>query len=73
MTYAGRTEVRFEVPSTELAVLDGFCSATGQDRTTVVRKVLREWSHRKHREARMIVRVAGDKPVQPESDLDSAG
>lgn len=61
-----RTEIRFEVEADELAVLDGWCQATGQDRTTVVRKILREWSEREHHKAMVICRVAGCNPASSE-------
>jgi hypothetical protein len=63
-----RTELRVELGHDELAVLDGYCSATGQDRTSVVRRVLHEWSERKLHEAMVIVRVSGRNPTMPEPD-----
>lgn len=63
-----RAELRVEVPREELAVLDGYCSATGRDRSDVVRQILREWSDRKHREAILICRVAGGNPSQADPD-----
>lgn len=59
-------EIRFEVSLDELAVLDGYCSATGQDRTAVMRRLLREWSERKRHEAILICRVAGCNPTTTE-------
>jgi len=64
------TEISFEVHPTECAVLDGYCQATGLKRTTVMRRLLREWSDRKHREAIMVCRVAGSKPEGAGSDRD---
>lgn len=57
------TEISFEVPAEEAAVLDGYCSAKGIKRTAVMRRLLREWSEAKHHESIMICRVAGIKPV----------
>jgi len=61
------TELRVELPADELAVLDGYCLATGEHRTAVVRRVLREWSERKHHEAMLICRVAGGNPMHPDT------
>lgn len=60
-------EISFECPADELSVLDGYCSATGRKRTSVMRQLLREWSASKHREAVSIVRVAGDQPDAADS------
>lgn len=57
-----RTEISFECTAQETAVLDGYCSARGVKRTQVMRQILKEWSEVKHREATLIVRVAGAKP-----------
>lgn len=62
------TELRVELPADELAVLDGYCSATGKNRSTVIRKLLRDWSEKKHHEAMLICRVAGGNPTPPEGD-----
>lgn len=59
---AERTEISFEVTPEETAVLDGYCSAHNIKRTQVMREILRDWSDLKHREATLIVRVAGNKP-----------
>jgi len=61
-----KTEVRFECPASELAVVDGYCQATGKDRTAVFREVLGSWSKEKLHVATLICRVAGVNPVNPE-------
>lgn len=66
-------EIRFEVPNDELAVLDGFCSATSANRTDIIRGLLREWSERKLHEATVILRVAGRNPTMPECDRSHTG
>lgn len=55
-------EVRWEATAEETAVLDGYCSANGIDRSKVMRSILKEWSDRKLHEATMILRVAGRNP-----------
>jgi len=57
-----RTEISFECTAAETAVLDGYCSAHGIKRTVVMRRILKEWSEKKHHEAIMVYRVAGSKP-----------
>lgn len=63
---AGITELRAEVPSSEVSVLDGVCSATGRGRTEVIREILSEWSKRRLHEASVICRVAGVNPMRPD-------
>jgi len=66
-------EVRFEAPTTEVSVLDGYCSATGKSRTDVMRLILREWSSSKLREATLICRVAGVNPSLSDADRSAIG
>lgn len=60
-------EIRFETDQFDLAVLDGYCAATGKNRTDVIRSLLSEWSDKKHHEANLIIRVAGANPNRAES------
>ena len=66
----GKTEISFELPVSEVSVIDGYCSAKGIKRTAVMRMLLKEWSNKKHLEAIMICRVAGSKPDDSGSDRD---
>lgn len=66
-------EVRFEAPSAEVSVLDGYCSATGKNRTDVMRSILRDWSSAKLREATLICRVAGINLTSAEACRSSGG
>jgi hypothetical protein len=68
MAHIRTTELRVELPADEVAVLDGFCAATGENRTVVVRRLLREWSDKKLHEATLILRVAGVHPVGSDGD-----
>lgn len=61
-----RTELRVEVDADEVSVLDGYCHAHGQDRTTVLRALLREWSEKQLHVATVICRVARRNPGGPE-------
>lgn len=67
------TEISFEVPADEVAVLDGSCSAKGVKRTTVIRRLLREWSAEIHHVSTVVCRVAGSKPATPDTDRDEFG
>jgi len=59
-------EILFELPASDVSVLDGYCSATGKSRTDIMRSILKEWSDAKLREATLICRVAGVNPTSPE-------
>lgn len=52
----------------EVAVLDGYCSATGKSRTDVPRALLGDWSRDRPHEATLICRVAGVNPMASEGD-----
>ena len=56
------TEISFEVPAEEAAVIDGYCIAKGIKRTQVMRQLLKEWSAEQHHVASVICRGAGCKP-----------
>lgn len=65
-TTRGSSELRFEVPTDELAVLDGYCQATGADRTHVLKQIIADWSGKQLHVATLICRVAGVNPTDPE-------
>jgi cob(I)alamin adenosyltransferase len=60
-------EIRFEAKAETVAVLDGYCSATGRCRTSFINSLLDEWAAAKLHEARVVVRVADSNPTAPES------
>ena len=62
------TEIRVEVDPSEVSVLDGYCSATGKNRSVVIRGLLKDWSNAKLHEATLILRVAGINPTQLEGE-----
>lgn len=62
-----KTEISFEVDRDECSVLDGYCNARGVSRTTVMRKLLKEWSDEKLHEAIIVCRTAGVNPAAPGS------
>lgn len=77
-------EIRFEAATEDVAILDGFCSATGRCRTEVIKEILNQWSAVKLREAETILRVAGSSafktgigsgrhPMVSASDSDPTG
>lgn len=61
-----RIELRVELPSVDVSVLDGYCNATGRSRAEVVRGILCEWSLARVHEAKVICRVAGVNPFESE-------
>lgn len=68
MAADGKSEVRFDIPLRDLAVLDAYCHATGKGRTAVMLALLQEWTEAKRYEAMMVCRVAGVNPMASESD-----
>lgn len=61
-----RIELRVELPSVDVSVLDGCCNATGRSRADVVRCILSDWSLARIHEAKVICRVAGVNPFDAE-------
>ncbi len=64
------TEVSFEVPASEVSVLDGYCQAKSIKRTAAYRQILKEWTDQKLHEAIMVCRVAGVNPTTTGSNRD---
>ena len=58
-----KTELRCELLSEELTVLDGVCNGEDRSRTDVVREILAEWSAKRLHRATVICRVAGVNPM----------
>lgn len=52
-------EIRFEAKKHSVAVLDGYCSATGKCRTEFMNELLDAWAMEKMHEATVVLRVAG--------------
>lgn len=59
-------EVRFEAKAETVAVIDGYCSATGKCRTTFINQLLDEWAASKLHESMIVCRVAWVNPTVPE-------
>lgn len=66
-----KTEIRFEVDASECSVLDGYCQATGKDRTRVIRELLEKWSAETLHVSTLVCRVARRNPFEPESPRDA--
>ena len=60
-------EVRFEAKDSTVAVLDGYCSATGKCRTAFINQLLEDWAAAKLHEASVVCRVAGINPIASEA------
>ena len=58
-------EIRFEAKKHSVAVLDGYCSATGKCRTEFMNGLLDAWAMEKMHEATVVLRVAGGIPTPP--------
>ena len=63
-----KTEIRFEVEASECSVLDGYCQATGKDRSKVIRELIEKWSAETLHVSTLVCRVAGRNPFDSESD-----
>ncbi|MGZ8158376.1 MAG: hypothetical protein ACXWT4_06160 [Methylobacter sp.] len=63
------TELRVNIPDDTdiIAVMDGYCQATGKSRTDIVIEVLGTWAAQKKHEAILICRVAGINPTASET------
>ncbi len=59
-------EIRFEARAETVAVLDGYCSATGRCRTAFINSMLDDWARAKLHEATVVMRVAAGNPTLPE-------
>lgn len=59
-------EIRFEAPDEAVAVLDGYCSATGKARSVIMLQLLKDWTAEKLHVATIVCRVAGVNPTLPE-------
>lgn len=62
------SELRLDLPKKDLAVLDGYCMATGRSRADVVRELLGKWPSDKSHEAIVVCRVDGINPTASESE-----
>ena len=59
-------ELRAEIDRQVLAVMDGYCSASGKCRTKLVAEILGAWADQKLHESTLVCRVAGVNPMMPE-------
>ncbi|MCD8514629.1 MAG: hypothetical protein LRY31_01045 [Burkholderiaceae bacterium] len=73
MTHDGKTEIRIELQSSEVSVLDGYCHATGRSRTDVMRQMLKDWSEQRLHESTVICRVAGINPFATDISRQQSG
>lgn len=55
------SEITFELPAEEVAVLDGYCIAKNIKRKAVIRELLKVWSADQLHVATIVCRVAGVK------------
>lgn len=63
MSTPGKTDLRIEVPADSLAVVDGFCQATGRHRNEVVAQIIADWSEARLHESMVICRMVRVNPL----------
>ena len=61
-------EIRFEADEETVAVIDGYCSATGKCLTEFINLLLKQWAKQKLHEASAVLRAAGGKPGLSDPD-----
>lgn len=61
-------ELRVELPEFTIAVLDGYCSASGKCRTEQVKQILGDWAQHQHHVASVVLKVAGSNPTIPDRE-----
>lgn len=61
-------EVRFDVDPDELEVITGYCTASGIDRSKVLRIILKQWSDQKEHESIVICRMKRINALDPALD-----
>ena len=62
-------ELRVEISKDIAAVLDGYCSATGQCRTQLIVGILGDWTEQKLHESTIVCRVAGVNPMASDKKI----
>ena len=67
MAIPGMTELRVEILTEDMAVLDGYVAASGTNRAEIIRIILKAWSDIKLRESEYICRFAGVNPITKDS------
>lgn len=67
------SEIRFELSDEILQVLDGYCNATGRNRTDVIREHMKGWADQKLHEAIVIMRTTGINPHSPDTSRSQSG
>jgi hypothetical protein len=73
MSTPGKTDLRIEVPSDALAVVDGYCQATGRHRNDVVAEILAKWSDARLHESMVICRMVRVNPLASDSGRMAGG
>jgi hypothetical protein len=73
MSTQGKTDLRIEVPSEALAVVDGYCQASGRHRNEVVAEILARWSDARLHESMVICRMVRVNPLAPDAARQAGG
>lgn len=59
-------EVRIDIDADELAIMDGYISASGSNRTKIITELVRNWSKEKLHESIVVCRMARINPLESE-------
>lgn len=62
------SEVRIDIDAEELAIMDGYISASGSNRKEIITELVRKWSADKLHESIIVCRMARVNPLEMESD-----
>lgn len=60
-------EVRIDIDNDDLAILDGYSSATGTNRTKIITDLVKRWTKDKLHESIVVCRMARINPLEPDS------
>ena len=60
-------EIRLDIDGDDLQIMDGFCNATGETRTSIVRGLIAKWSRDQLHIATIVCRMARVNPLATES------
>lgn len=59
-------EVRIDLETEDLAIMDGYISASGSNRTKIITELVRKWSQEKLHESIVVCRMARINPLEVE-------
>ena len=66
-------EIRIDLDSEALAVMDGFIQASGSNRTKIIGELIKRWSDDKLHESIIVCRMARINPLAVDSNRQALG